>query len=231
MSLLRSNELYASLQGEGPRTGVQTVFCRFSGCNLRCPGWPCDTPHAIFPDQWRTDPMYEAEQLYGQIRFVADQVGATNICITGGEPFMQPSVALNELAQQLLMTRLTIDVFTNGTFLFPDWVQDYNVAVIMDWKLQGSGDAQRGQEQRLANVKKLGRKDGIKFVVKDYDDLDEALAISRHIPFIGTFWVGRVWGAELTDADIVRFMQDNRLQWRLNIQTHKLIWPNVERGI
>jgi len=35
---------FLSVQGEGPRTGTLTIFVRFFGCNLRCPGFFQDNP-------------------------------------------------------------------------------------------------------------------------------------------------------------------------------------------
>jgi len=156
-----------------------------------------------------------------------------NLCITGGEPFMQPPTELEAFVRYVnRLTHTTIDVFTNGTFLFPAWCAASNVAVVMDWKLTGSGDSKKNQDERLMNAThRLGHKDNIKFVVKDIHDLDEArYAYEMLHTFQGTFWVGRVWG-ELSDADLVEYMTEWRLPWRLNVQTHKLIWPGVERGI
>ena len=42
--MMRVNEIFYSLQGEGFNTGMPAVFIRFSGCNLQCPF--CDTNHA-----------------------------------------------------------------------------------------------------------------------------------------------------------------------------------------
>ena len=41
---MRIAEIFRSIQGEGRLTGVESVFVRASGCNLRCRY--CDTPYA-----------------------------------------------------------------------------------------------------------------------------------------------------------------------------------------
>lgn len=224
---LRLTELYSSVQGEGPRTGTPTVFVRFGGCNMRCPGWPCDTQHAIQPILWAKDPVLSANTIFEQVR---DNPGH-NVCITGGEPTMQPYDALEELATALLSHHYTIDVFTNGSLnLFPMWMLEDKVCVIMDWKLHGSGEATRGLEVRRSNVRRLSSKDAIKFVVKDEPDLKEAMKVASEIQPECPIWVGVAWGKYPAD-ELVKDVLTYGLNWRVNIQVHKYIWPGVEKGI
>jgi 7-carboxy-7-deazaguanine synthase len=44
LQLMRIAEIFRSLQGEGRLTGVESIFVRTAGCNLRCRY--CDTPYA-----------------------------------------------------------------------------------------------------------------------------------------------------------------------------------------
>ena len=54
---MRIAEIFRSLQGEGRLTGVESVFVRASGCNLRC-GF-CDTPYASWSPEGKDLSVYE----------------------------------------------------------------------------------------------------------------------------------------------------------------------------
>jgi 7-carboxy-7-deazaguanine synthase len=231
MPLLRLNEHYTSVQGEGPNVGLMTQFVRFSGCNMRCPGWPCDTQHAIQPALWKDDPKLTPSELFDAVAQEFSSTGAKHVCITGGEPFMQDEHQLEEFVRTLFARNYTIDVFTNGSYTFPSWVLSPAVTVIMDWKLSGSGEAGTRLRQRHENALMLHQKDAIKFVVKTFEDLREATGVWANLLVHASYFVGRVWDAEITDDDLVEYIKERKLPWRLNIQVHKLIWPNVERGI
>lgn len=230
---LRLNEHYVSVQGEGPNAGVLTQFVRFSGCNLRCPGWPCDTPHAIFPKLWKDDPKVEPQELADSVWETAKETGARHVCLTGGEPLLQQQDALHLLVTELRHL-VSFDIFTNGTFVLPRWVVSNNeVTVVMDWKLAGSGEPEEKFEgARDLNTSLLRRNDAIKFVVKDEADLLQAKEITDTLvrqDCRARFYVGAVWG-QMDDDTIVEFMKANRMPWWLNVQVHKHIWGE-KRGV
>lgn len=227
--MLRLSEHYVSIQGEGPRTGLLTQFVRFAGCNMRCPGWPCDTPFAIDPKIWRHDS--EKLSVDELLERITDEE-VENVCLTGGEPFMQPNEDLNALCLQLRHLGHRIECFSNGSFLYPPWALD-DIHFIMDWKLAGSGEARTDRATRLHNALHLKRKDSIKFVVKDKDDLKEALSMSVILQTQGCqaqLWVGAAWGC-IAESEIADFIKEMGTPWRLNVQAHKYIWPAAERRV
>lgn len=230
MKDLRLVELYPSVQGEGPRTGEVTTFVRFAGCNMRCPGWPCDTQHAIQPhiwakESWKATPEDVVAQIMG--------MPGNNICITGGEPTQQPAEPLMQLAHHLFLTNYTIDLFTNGSLVkLPEWTVHPSVTVILDWKLEGSGEDKTGVELRWENTKALTEKDAVKFVIASDRDYEEATALwkaMQHDVSAG-FWAGVAW-SHYKESELIRRIMKDDLPWRVNVQTHKFIWPTAERGI
>ena len=114
------NEIFASIQGEGPYSGETMSIVRFQGCNLRC-RW-CDTPEAL--DCARDDCRIESPPRSGDFLTRANPVSIVQlnewlsshddpiISLTGGEPLEQA----NFIAQWLptLTKRRTILLETSG---------------------------------------------------------------------------------------------------------------------
>ena len=105
---MRVLEIFDSLQGEGVWTGTPMTFVRLAGCNapalgLACVRW-CDTP-----DSW--DAVGGVELSVAE---VAAQVRLPRVCLTGGEPLMQP-VELAELIEVLHEQGRRVHLETNGT--------------------------------------------------------------------------------------------------------------------
>lgn len=233
---MRLSELYTSVQGEGPNTGVPIQFIRFAGCNMRCAGWPCDTPQAIYPEDYRHEwETISIDELMERI-----ELKPKHLCITGGEPFLQKE--MNKFISTVVTEGYKVDIFTNGSFLFPPFAaRSRDVFIIMDWKLTGSGEVTTAIDNRKQNVRRIAYAAQIakgtahvKFVVKHENDLWEAKAwydvltqepeIRRNI----VFWVGAAWG-HIDDKQIVDFVLHHEVPWRLNQQTHKRIWEPEAR--
>lgn len=233
--MLRLNEHYVSFQGEGPNVGKLTQFVRFSGCNMRCPGWPCDTPHAVHPHLWKDDPKKSAIEVADQIGQMFHETGARHICLTGGEPMLQNPDYLRAMIMRVRLhsvPRATFDMFSNGSFLYPSWLlQDPSIDIVMDWKLPGSGEENTKLEEREANLRQLRQHDAVKFVCVDEADMRYAFGVYndlKHV-FRGKWYVGAAWDS-LTASTIMKFVADNRLPWILNVQVHKYLFGE-QRGV
>lgn len=212
---LKVAELFVSLQGEGTRVGLPTAFLRLTGCALRC-RW-CDTEWAFQGGSWRTLEDLETELL---------QLDVPRVCVTGGEPLLQPSVV--PLVRQLVEERgLDVIVETGGdqdiSILPPGAVR------ILDIKLGGSGMAARMDHE---NVGRLTPRDEVKLVVGSRADYEEARKLVRGPlgGFAGAVLMGVVHGS-LDAARLAEWILEDRLPVRLQTQLHKLLWPGRERGV
>ena len=77
--MIKINELFKSIQGEGPYTGHPAIFIRLAGCNLDCIF--CDTDFEYRRQASVEAIVEEVKQLSGgKVKLVV---------ITGGEPFLQ----------------------------------------------------------------------------------------------------------------------------------------------
>lgn len=233
MAELRLVEHYTSSQGEGSATGKMTQFVRFAGCDMRCPGWPCDTAHASDPKIWAKNSYKRTvQELIADVIEQSAETGSRNICLTGGEPFMQPELKLNEFILELHDLGYSIEAFSNGSFLYSNVALEY-VTFMMDWKLNGSGEGSTKLDNRTINATKIRNGSGIKFVCMDEQDLKQAVEVFEKLePIVDSdtrFWAGATWGV-LKEKDVVEFILKNKLPWSLNVQTHNFIWPVNERG-
>ena len=102
---MQISEIFYSIQGEGARTGVPSVFVRTSGCNLRC-RW-CDTPYASWKPEGQSYTVQEAFDA------VSRQPQARHVVFTGGEPMLVKE--LISLSEMLSTAGWHITIETAGT--------------------------------------------------------------------------------------------------------------------
>ena len=102
---LKIIEIFPSIQGEGLRQGEATLFCRLSGCNLRCSF--CDTKYA-----WEGGKNYLISEVLEKIRKISCRFPASWVCLTGGEPLLQD---IEELVRGLKTENFKVQIETNAT--------------------------------------------------------------------------------------------------------------------
>jgi 7-carboxy-7-deazaguanine synthase len=119
-------EVFSSIQGEGIYVGQRQVFCRVSGCNLRCSY--CDTPEtqeAVGTCTVQTSPDGGEPQAYDNPTSARQAVGFIErldvprglhhcVAVTGGEPLLAAGFVA-ELASAVRDLGLGVYLETNGT--------------------------------------------------------------------------------------------------------------------
>lgn len=154
MAEINISEIFYSIEGETSMVGKPSVFVRTAGCNLRCK-W-CDTVYARSKGQKR------------KLKWILDKVAqykCSNIVLTGGEPLLQNNAIV--LMEELVSKGYKVILETNGSKEITGIPEKVNI--ILDIKTPSSGEA---DEMDLLNIKKLKKKDELKFVIKDKHDFD-----------------------------------------------------------
>ncbi|MCW9057374.1 MAG: 7-carboxy-7-deazaguanine synthase QueE [Gammaproteobacteria bacterium] len=207
---VRITEIFYSLQGESRTVGVPTVFVRLTGCPLRC-GY-CDTEYAFQGGHKMTVGEVLAEVSAWQPRYVT---------VTGGEPLAQKSCL--PLLSRLCDAGYEVSLETSGALDVGG--VDPRVVKVMDLKTPGSGEC---EHNRMENLRHLGPRDQVKFVICDRADYDwsreliarEGLAQRCEVLFSPCH--GRQDPAELAD-----WILADRLPVRFQLQLHKYLWGDA----
>lgn len=118
-SQLELVNVFSTIQGEGPYTGVPAIFIRLAGCNLQCP--LCDTDYTSKSNGVHVRTILrmvlDAALAGGAIQAPLEQLTPIKlVVITGGEPFRQN---IQPLCRMLLACGFTVQVETNGTVFQP----------------------------------------------------------------------------------------------------------------
>jgi 7-carboxy-7-deazaguanine synthase len=207
---LRITEIFYSLQGEASRVGLPTVFVRLTGCPLRCV-W-CDTEYSFTGGA----PATIASVLVEVAKYPARQV-----CVTGGEPLSQKECL--PLLSALCDAGYDVSLETSGALDIS--AVDPRVSRIMDLKAPDSGESDKNL---WANLEFLNNRDEIKIVIAsraDYEwarDVLEEKQLTKCCPVLFSPAQGQIEA-----ADLARWILEDGLPIRFQLQLHKLLWGNM----
>ncbi len=212
--MIKINEIYLSVQGESSYTGLPCIFIRLTGCNLRCT-W-CDTAYAFHEGR-----SMNQDEVIREI----EKFGIKLVEITGGEPLMQEEVY--PLMDILLKKGYQVMLETSGSLSLANVPGE--VIKIMDLKCPGSSE---NEKNNLENLKLLSPHDEVKFVIldrKDYEWSRDMLQKHRineaaHILFSPVY-------DKLELKDLAKWILEDKLPVRLQIQLHKTIWSKNATGV
>jgi 7-carboxy-7-deazaguanine synthase len=212
--VLKVNEIFFSIQGEGTRAGVPCVFVRLTGCPLRC-RW-CDTAYAFHEGE----PRSEDDVIAAIGRFPSRL-----LCLTGGEPLAQP--AAFPFVSRLLDLGWQVVVETSGHVSIERL--DPRAVAILDVKAPGSGETAR---MEWTNLELLKPKDEAKFVIQDRADYEWSRDFVREKRLHERCPVlfSPVHGA-LAPGQLASWVLEDGVPARVQLQLHKYLWPGVERGV
>jgi 7-carboxy-7-deazaguanine synthase len=213
--MLVVHEMYVSVQGESTHTGRPCAFVRLTACDLRC-SW-CDTPYAFTGGK---------KMSVDEVVAAVEQLRCPLVEITGGEPLLQPDVI--PLMQKLVAAGHEVLVETGGHL--PIAKLPAEVVAIMDVKCPGSGEAAK---MHWPNLDALRAHDEVKFVIKDRGDYEYARKVVREHDLASkteAVLFSPVHGA-LAPADLAKWMLEDHLPVRLQLQQHKYVWDPQARGV
>lgn len=207
-------EIFTSIQGESSHAGMLCTFIRMAGCNLRCSY--CDTTYAYEEGMKLTE-----NEILNEVTLI----GTHLVAITGGEPLLQKGIF--HLVERLINEGYKVLIETNGTLSIKDI--DSRAIIVLDIKTPGSG---MSEDMDYSNIDYIKPTDEIKFVITDRADYEWSKKIinkyklkSRcHVLFSPAF--GRLMPEEL-----IKWMLEDRLDVRLNLQMHKYIYGTDTRGV
>lgn len=214
MSLI-INEIFYSIQGESLYAGLPCAFIRLTGCNLRCSY--CDTGYAYNEGASLT------------ITDIIDKVssyGCPLVEITGGEPLIQRETPL--LIKNLIENGYKVLLETNGTIDISRI--DERCVKILDIKCPGSGESGKNN---LDNLNMLNAKDQVKFVITNRNDYNFAKDTIIHIParFLRENILLSPVSGQILFSDLAEWILEDKLIARFHIQLHRIIWPDIDKGV
>jgi 7-carboxy-7-deazaguanine synthase len=217
--MLRIHEIYCTILGESREAGLPCVIVRLTGCHLRCTY--CDTEYAFTGGREAA-----TEEICRQVAAFE----CRTVLVTGGEPLLQKDVV--PLLQALVVEYDRVVLETSGTRAAVSLGQvPPQVRRVVDIKTPESGIT--AEQIDWEGIRTLGSTDELKFVCCDRADYEWARDVVRGSDLLPpatpiTFTPAH---NRLAPSDLAEWILEDKLAVRLQIQLHKILWPDRDRGI
>ena len=188
-------ETFHSVQGEGAWTGVNAFFIRLGGCDVGCP-W-CDTKHS-----WnaKRHPLKSTEEMAE----VAKAANPAIVIITGGEPLMHD---LNPLTVAIKKLGMQVHLETSGA---------HPVSGNFDWVTFSP------KQFKPPHPSIYPRASELKVVIANQQDLEWAEQQARLVSAETVKYLQPEWNTTLSKDLVFNYVLQHS-QWRISLQTHKLL--------
>jgi len=211
---LKINEIYYSVQGESSFSGLPCIFIRLTYCNLRCSY--CDTEYAFYDGK---------DMTISQIIKKIESFNCDLIEITGGEPLLQNGCI--ELIEKLQSINKKILIETGGSLPIKNIPQKTHI--ILDLKCPSSNMEKKNYWDNINYLKPI---DEVKFVIGDKNDYNWAKRKIKKYKLIDKCSVLMSPTYNKIEAKkITKWILKDNLDVRFQIQLHKIIWEDSEKGV
>lgn len=218
---LNVSEQFYSIQGESTHAGLPCLFIRLSGCNLRCTY--CDSRYT-----W--EETGKSKSLNEILNWVDDYPGIM-VELTGGEPLLQQETY--PLMDALLNKGRTLLIETNGSVSIERVPKKANI--ILDFKCPDSGMADSNNWDNIDQLSKRSRKgcsDEVKFVLSSKEDFHWANDVINKYKLTQLATVlFSPNDQKLHPRKLAELILDYKLPVRLQLQLHRILWPEQDRGV
>ena len=204
---MRVTEIFFSIQGESSHAGKPCIFVRLTGCSLRCVY--CDTKYSYAGG---------SEMSLDEVLRAVGSYPARLVELTGGEPLEQEEAYA--LMDSLLERDYTVMLETGGHVNIGRVPKP--VIKVIDIKCPESHE---GHTVCWENIGLAEPHDEFKFVIMSKSDYEWSKKVYlerlKHRPNTVLFSPSH---DELPAVNLARWILDDGLPVRLQLQVHKYIW-------
>jgi 7-carboxy-7-deazaguanine synthase len=212
--LLKVNEIFYSIQGEGSKAGLPCIFIRLTYCNLRCSY--CDTEYAFYEG---------SDMSIDEIVQEISNYDCNLVEVTGGEPLVQMESL--DLMEQLCDKGYNVMLETGGSL--PIMNIDKRVKIIIDFKCPTSKMMKKNDYNNINFLKPI---DEVKFVIGNREDYEWTKNLIEKYDLTSKCEIlfSTVFGS-LENRELVEWILKDNLKVRFQTQLHKYIWEPDRKGV